>query len=120
MILLDLIQAAHSLPVLTREQGTAVVLECLRQTYEELPADADMGQTVRALALMLRGDVSERDFEEASSLWMLRFQIAEPTGDLEWLLDLPNTEANREREVVNAEGNLMAAINAMLDKAGCK
>ncbi|ASX98716.1 hypothetical protein SEA_COLUCCI_45 [Arthrobacter phage Colucci] len=117
---MDPIQAAHTIPQLTREQGKAVVLESLRMTYEELPADAPIEQTARAVALLLRGDVSARDMEDAAALWVLRFQIAEPTGDLEWLLDLPNTEANREAETAKAEGNLMAAIDAILDKAGVK
>lgn len=120
VILLDLIQAAHELPPLTREQGKAVVLEALRMTYEVLPADAPIEQTARAVALCLRGEVSARELEEAYALWLLRTQIADPNGDLEWLLDLPNTEANREAEQVNAEGNLMASINAILDKAGVK
>ncbi|AIZ01726.1 hypothetical protein ArV1_038 [Arthrobacter phage vB_ArtM-ArV1] len=117
---LDPIQAAHMLPKLTREQGKAVVLESLRMTYEVLPADAPIEQTARAVAMLLQGDVSARELEEAYSLWLLRTQIADPNGDLEWLLDLPNTEANREAEQANAEGNLMASINAILDKAGVK
>ncbi|QGZ17145.1 hypothetical protein HYQ19_gp046 [Arthrobacter phage DrYang] len=117
---LDLFQAAHQMPDLTRQEGANVILEALRQTYEALPADADIDQTARAVALCLKGDVNPSDLNAAYDLWLLRHQIADPNGDLEYLLDLPNTEANRDREVANAEGNLMAAVAAMLDKAGVK
>ena len=117
---MDPIQSAHELPVLTRTEGTLLVLEALRKTYEEIPADQPTEQTARMLAVLLRGDVDVVDFNHAFDLWILRNQIADPNGDLEYLLDLPNTDANRAREVENAQGNLMAAVSAILDKAGCK
>ncbi|AYD81539.1 hypothetical protein HYP71_gp045 [Arthrobacter phage KBurrousTX] len=117
---LNLFEVCHNIPSVTRETGAEIVLEALRVTYEDLPADAPIDQTARVVALCLRGEVAANELFAAFELWMLRHQIADPQGDLEWLLDLPNTEANREREVVNAEGNLMAAVNAILDKAGVK
>lgn len=118
--LLEFIQTAHEFPRLTREQGKEYVLEALRMTYEELPADAPIDQTARALSVVLHGDVSSRDFEEAWALWQLRKLIVDPNGDLEWLLDLPTTDANREAETEKAEGNLMAAVDTILDRAGVK
>ncbi len=110
-------QDVNDWPELNHDAATKLVMEALYFIHNGLPAETSLDQTARLLSLRLRGHVSPTVLQEACDLWLLAHRISQG-ADLVFLLDVPNTEANRARELSVANGNLMASINDILTSAG--
>jgi hypothetical protein len=106
-------------PQLNQAQGNTLIREALEFIYGGLPSDEPLDQTARYLSLRLRGTVKDTDLTACYELWKISHSIR-AGDDLEFLFDVPNTDASRAHELSVADSNLQASINDILTMAGIR
>lgn len=113
------VSAAYEIPYPSRDHGKALVLLTARGLYEDVSANSDADQAARWLSLMLWGNVSANELKRAYEAWFMHHQIING-ADLPYLLGVENTDAVRAAAASQAEGNLFAIVDFILDFAGVK